>query len=1482
MLFILNKSHEVVGTLNSDGDLSKIVTYFDDSYVQDLGTGAETFQFSTMADTEQAQHLVAGNFVAFKEDGEFKLFSIIQIEETHEETFIKTVYCEMAGTELINEVIRPIKILNSSLRKFLTTILADTEWQLGKIDAGFTQVHDFEITDYKTVYELIQEHAVGTYGAEISYRVEIEHGAVTGKYIDCYAERGKANGFRFAYGSNLTSVVRTVDMSNLATALIGVGNNNITFKEVETGDKPLNQDFIVNETAFDQWNINGNHIFGIHKADTDSPQELLRLTRIALEERANPQIKYEMKAELLGRDIKIGDTVNVIDHEFNPPLYLSARVNQLTKSKTNPYNDEVVLANFKEVNSNITNEMRQLASQLEGYVDSQFPIGGDKIQNGAIGKEQFSKQYHTEIVSDAVYASLVETEELIAGKADIGDLNAVNATIENLKAENVVITGKLEVANAEIENLKAENVEINGSLTANSASIKDLYANKASIEELTATKIDVETLKADKIDVGQLNATKAEIESLVATKADIESLTALYGKIDILESSKANISDLNAVNATIGSLQANKADIVELNAVKGSITQLESEVAKIGTLESDVADIEHILAGNITADNIASGTITAGSGIIADGAIGSAQISDLDASKISAGKIDTSKVEVAGADSHLRIKGNRLQVFQGVGTQAKERVSLGDVNGDGTVYGLRVRGADGQTVLLDENGVTSEGLTDGSITNEKISDDANIDGAKLNINSVVSKINEDGTETIQGTKIEVDGTTLNTKLSTITTKQTEDSERITQAQSQITANTNAIKLKVDEQTYATDKKGTETTLNKHTSEINALKGEISLKVDRTGVEQIVDEVSGELIDSKIDTAKAEIKVTTDAISQNVSNLTQTVSNKADSSTVTTINNKVGSLETSVNGISGKVTNLEKTTTSLGESVEGVQGEVSTLKSDVASLEVTTSGISQKVSSVESTTASLTTQVGTANTNATNALNKADSASALANSVDGKVTTLQGEYNTTKSKVASLETNLDGITQRVSSTESTTVTLTEKVGTAQSTADSAKTTATNAQSTANTAKNTADTAIKEISTTNSKVSSIETNLSGITSRVSSVESKTTTIDGKVTALDTRMSSAEQKITDSAIISTVTSTIEQKVDEGIKNINLGGNNILRCSNFENNNTLTEWVALSGSITEGYLGKNAVNIDNSTATSGYVDKLRQIIHDGSTKILEGEQWYTFSFYAKGSGKVRTHIYPSIIDSNVKGFIDSTEVSLSSDGNKDWTLTDTWTRHTYTFKAKASIPSVEQAVLFRVYYGNNVYICMPQLEKGNKASDWSLSIDDIEKSISETEKVLNNNIDSAIGTATEDIYNNIGENYTTKDEFKSMSESFSSQLEQTSKDITATFETTQNYTKEVDGKLQNFQDTVSTHIRFSEDGIDLGKTNSPFTATLDNTQLAFKQDGQTVAYISNNKMHITQAEIKDSLRIGDATDGFFTWEHGANGNLSLKWSDK
>lgn len=64
---------------------------------------------------------------------------------------------------------------------------------------------------------------------------------------------------------------------------------------------------------------------------------------------------------------------------------------------------------------------------------------------------------------------------------------------------------------------------------------------------------------------------------------------------------------------------------------------------------------------------------------------------------------------------------------------------------------------------------------------------------------------------------------------------------------------------------------------------------------------------------------------------------------------------------------------------------------------------------------------------------------------------------------------------------------------------------------------------------QVTTTSNKVASIETNLSSITSRVSSTESSITTINGNVTSLQSRMTTAEQKITPTAITTTISSVI-----------------------------------------------------------------------------------------------------------------------------------------------------------------------------------------------------------------------------------------------------------------------------------------------------------------------------------------------------------------
>ena len=276
--------------------------------------------------------------------------------------------------------------------------------------------------------------------------------------------------------------------------------------------------------------------------------------------------------------------------------------------------------------------------------------------------------------------------------------------------------------------------------------------------------------------------------------------------------------------------------------------------------------------------------------------IGNAQISDLNANKIRSGTVDTSLVTVAGPGGRLQISGNKLQVFDSKSGTLYERIMLGiDSNNNSS---LTLRGADGTTVLLTQDGLTKAGFTDGY---NKI-DNGSLDALKLDINSVIRSVNG-ATEKIESTVIQVGNKTLNVLLQEQTNTITEHGTSLATHEARITANENSIRLKVDTQTYTTDKTtinnsiattlrdskayadtkkseaistaATEaqkkadkaladskvyvnqeiTTVNsnlsKATSDISVLKGQIALKVEQSDIDSSVTTVKNELV-TKID------------------------------------------------------------------------------------------------------------------------------------------------------------------------------------------------------------------------------------------------------------------------------------------------------------------------------------------------------------------------------------------------------------------------------------------------------------------------------------------------------------------------------------------------------------------------------------------------------------------------------------------------------
>ena len=578
MIFILNRYGRIIEILSNKRG-TKSSPFFDDVLVEDLKTGAETYSFSTIVNKDSTD-ITVGNYIAFKRKGKFKLFQIVSTEENHSEQELEiTAYCESAGLELLNKVIRARKLTSFTLKKFLETVLTETGWEVGFISGvAKDRVQDIELED-SSVYATLQNN-LDKFGVELEFRVEINNGIITGRYIDVYSSRGKVTGKRFEFGKDINNIHRKIDSSELFTALIGVGRNGVNFKDVKVDgiNKPLGQDFVADEEAFQRYNNRGYHLMGVFKFETESPEELLRETYKQLQKSKNPKIEYEVDVALLG-DVAIGDTVAIVDNAFNPPIHLMARVTKLETSKTDDSKNKCTLANFVEVSSNITSQMRALASKLEGYVDSsissKFPIGSDDIKNNAIHGNHIIKDSITtqHLKADFIEALDARFESLKAKDADLMNLVSLKANIKDLTATNATIQNLITDFHQSKESLieKANIMEAN---------IKDLKAIKVNAEDFKAIVGEIDNFKAKIEKVDFLEGDLAKVKNLVGGNISSENIQSGGITGDRLNMKTVFIDDANILN-----INASKITSGEINTSKILLKSEDGGMKLIGSTQ---------------------------------------------------------------------------------------------------------------------------------------------------------------------------------------------------------------------------------------------------------------------------------------------------------------------------------------------------------------------------------------------------------------------------------------------------------------------------------------------------------------------------------------------------------------------------------------------------------------------------------------------------------------------------------------------------------------------------------------------------------------------------------------------------------------------------------------------------------------------------------------------------------------------------------
>lgn len=364
-IFVMDTEFNVIGMLSNNGAFPS-APFFDDIYTSELATGAETYEFSTYSNPITSEILELGNYIVFKYGDKYKLFQIMDNGDEHKTGQVIMCYCEMAGLELLTDYCEPFSI-EGNVELFFNTVLQDTNWKLGGYSSSLiTNIQQIKNEKYSNVYKLIQEN-IETYGnIEIEFRVEFNGNAVTGFFIDVYENgyRGDKTYKRFEYGENVEGIKRNRNMYDFASAMIGTGKDGLTFKDIEwrkadgkPADKPKGQDFIVDLGANERFNKRGKYIKSLFDdGDITNPQDLLLKSWEKLQEVKEPKFDYEVDLALTDgefEDISIGDTVYVIDNDYNPPILLECRVGKLETSLTDSSKNKCTLSNYKEVASKI-------------------------------------------------------------------------------------------------------------------------------------------------------------------------------------------------------------------------------------------------------------------------------------------------------------------------------------------------------------------------------------------------------------------------------------------------------------------------------------------------------------------------------------------------------------------------------------------------------------------------------------------------------------------------------------------------------------------------------------------------------------------------------------------------------------------------------------------------------------------------------------------------------------------------------------------------------------------------------------------------------------------------------------------------------------------------------------------------------------------------------------------------------------------------
>lgn len=776
-IYILNRARETLATTAS---------IYDDKHTMTLEAGSSSYEFTIDKSDSASKSLETGNYIVLQDDnGKTWLFTILDYEETHN---TKTVYAEDAGIELINKAM-DIWTLNGShpFKYYFDLVTKDTPWTLGvnRLE-GLSRSLKFDGRD--TGLGRLLSILKAFDHAECSFDVTVKMNAPADFKINVYKQIGNdRSDVQIVYNSELDDIKKKESRAEFVTALAGVGGQiqskdgtsegNVDFSALE-----YNKDGFVTKKG-DKFlrAVDANKVFNpghesyiesFYEYDTQSPSELLSRTLSKLKIYSEPQYTYNAEVKVIDPSLNLGDTVTILDHDYNPALYLSARVAKMVKSYTDPTRNEIEFTNYRLLSSRLADKLARLQT-IVNQMPSASQVG--KLESNISALSSKTDELASQVTSangkntnyygklgptnpkngDLWYKDLNngETEmyqyqngnwELITSTAElhntqkevdqaIKDFNAQFKEIDDKYVPNKTYQTEKQAFSTAVT--KASETAQAAKATADTASESAAEANSSA--NAVRTKVDdvAKTVTKNGKAIGEIKSDVSGVKATYATlDGKVTSVSARAGAVEAaLSDGKGGLISVKAENNRIESLIDSKVDDNEYNTFK---RQTSTELSQ----KANKTDLNGYATGTQfkqTADKVDT------------------LASDVKSVKTKAGAIETTMNSTSFANSVVKASGIDMKVA-GYDTTIRKLIgkdgTTGDLNTLVSAYSNETNQTKKQTTnlisALDYNGTTGNF---GSGFAKKVADAYGTTEAYKALNGKIDGLQIGGTNLLDGT-----------------------------------------------------------------------------------------------------------------------------------------------------------------------------------------------------------------------------------------------------------------------------------------------------------------------------------------------------------------------------------------------------------------------------------------------------------------------------------------------------------------------------------------------------------------------------------------------------------------------------------------------------------------------------------------------------------------------------------------------------------